>query len=131
MSVTVRPATTAEHATVLSILDGAALATDAARVAGAIDRDAAIVAVAEDGGDGRVLGALVLDGEEIVNVAVRPGRRGQGVGRALIEAAAERRESLAATFDPGVRPFYEALGFDVEPVEEDTDYADRLRGQRD
>ena len=56
----------------------------------------------------------MLDGEEIVAVAVRPGRRGQGVGTALVEAAADRRERLTAGFDPGVRPFYESLGFEIE-----------------
>ena len=64
--------------------------------------------------EGRLLGALVLDGEEIVAVAVRPGRRGQGIGTALVEAAAVRSERLTADFDPEVRPFYESLGFDVE-----------------
>lgn len=64
--------------------------------------------------DGRILGALVLDGSEIDAVAVRPGRRGSGIGSALIEAAADRRPELAAEFDPGVRPFYESLGFDID-----------------
>jgi GNAT superfamily N-acetyltransferase len=64
--------------------------------------------------DGRIVGALVLDGEHVAAVAVRPGRRGQGVGTALVEAAAARRDRLTADFDSGVRPFYESLGFDVE-----------------
>ena len=70
------------------------------------------VLVARD--DGRILGALVLDGTEIDAVAVRPGRRGQGVGSALVEAAAERRSELTAEFDPGVRPFYESVEFDID-----------------
>ena len=70
------------------------------------------VLVARD--DGRILGALVLDGTEIDAVAVRPGRRGQGVGSALVEAAAERRSELTAEFDPGVRPFYESMEFDID-----------------
>jgi GNAT superfamily N-acetyltransferase len=64
--------------------------------------------------DGRTLGALVLDDAEIDAVAVRPGRRGQGVGSALVTAAAERRSELVAEFDPGIRPFYESLGFDID-----------------
>lgn len=72
----------------------------------------ATVLVAREGS--RVLGALVLDENEIDAVAVRPGRRGQGVGSVLVEAAAERRSELAAEFDPGVRPFYESLGFEVD-----------------
>lgn len=76
--------------------------------------------------DGRVLGALALDGDEIAAVAVRPGRRGRGIGPALTEAAAERRDRLVAEFDPRVRPFYEALGFEIEPAG-----GDRYRGVRE
>lgn len=82
-----------------------------------------LVAVEED----RVLGALALDRNEIVAVAVRPGRRGQGVGTALVEAAAESRPQLSARFDDRVYAFYEALGFEPEPTEE----SERYRGVRD
>ena len=41
----------------------------------------------------------VLDGEEILAVAVRRRRRGQGIGSALVEAAGDRREELVAEFD--------------------------------
>jgi GNAT superfamily N-acetyltransferase len=68
--------------------------------------------------EGRVLGALVLDGGEIAAVAVRRARRDQGIGRALVAAAADRRERLVAEFDPRVRPFYESLGFDVRTADE-------------
>lgn len=128
MSSNVRPATDAERATVLSILDGAALETDAERVARAIERDAVLVATAADGD--RVLGALVLDGDEIANVAVRPGRRGQGIGRALVEAAAARRDRVWASFDADVRPFYEALGFVIVPADDDAVGRARFRGRR-
>lgn len=103
--VAVREATAEEEATARSILNAAMLAVDDATV----ERSTVLVAV----DDGRVLGALVLDGESIDAVAVRPGRRGQGVGSALVEAAASRREKVTASFDSGVRPFYESLGFDV------------------
>jgi GNAT superfamily N-acetyltransferase len=125
----VRPARPAERASVLGILDGAALRTDAKRVWTAIEREDVLVAT-PDHGD-RLLGALVLDGSEIANVAVRPGRRGQGIGRALVAAAADRRDRLVAAFDPDRRPFYEALGFDVEPVAPDDPTTDRLRGTRE
>ncbi|PSQ42746.1 GNAT family N-acetyltransferase [Halobacteriales archaeon SW_5_68_122] len=95
-----------ETAAVRGILDAAMLRVEDA----AIEEGTTLVAAVE----GRLLGALVLDGEEIVAVAVRPGRRGQGVGTALVEAAAARRERLTAGFDPGVRPFYESLGFEIE-----------------
>lgn len=94
-----------EETAARGILDAAMLAVDG----DVLQRGTTLVAVE----DGRLLGALALDGEEVHAVAVRPGRRGQGVGTALIEAAADRRERLTAGFDPGVRPFYEALGFEV------------------
>nr|WP_202932677.1 GNAT family N-acetyltransferase [Halorussus salinus] len=59
-------------------------------------------------------------------VAVRRARRGQGIGSALVRAAAERHARLTAEFDPGVRPFYDALDFSIAPVEGDSD---RLRGR--
>ncbi|WP_135536778.1 GNAT family N-acetyltransferase [Halostella pelagica] len=94
-------------------------------VAGAIDRGDALVAAADD----TVLGALVLDprdgGAHVEAVAVRRSRRGQGIGTALVEAAAERADRLTADFDPGVRPFYESLGFEIEPTGEGEE---RLRG---
>ena len=95
-----------ETAAVRGILDAAMLRVEDA----ALEEGTTLVAAVE----GRLLGALVLDGEEIVAVAVRPGRRGQGVGTALVEAAADRRERLTAGFDPGVRPFYESLDFEIE-----------------
>lgn len=104
-AVAVRPATPDEYVTARSIVEGALLTLERGRLA----RSSALVAVDGD----RIVGALVLDGCEIDAVAVRPGRRGQGVGTALVEAAADRRPSLSAGFDPSVRPFYIALGFEV------------------
>jgi GNAT superfamily N-acetyltransferase len=104
-SVTVRAATPDEYVPVRSILEAALLEVDRGR----LRRSAVLVAVADD----RILGALVLRGPEIEAVAVRPGRRGQGVGTRLVEAAARRRPHLLAGFDPAVRPFYAALGFDI------------------
>ena len=95
-----------ETAVVRGILDAAVLRVEDA----ALEEGTTLVAAVE----GRLLGALVLDGEEVLAVAVRPGRRGQGVGTALVEAAAARRERLTAGFDSGIRPFYESLGFEIE-----------------
>jgi GNAT superfamily N-acetyltransferase len=118
--MTVREARSDEHAAVMNVLDGAMLDVDAGRMVS--DTTTTLIAVEDD----RVLGALVLDGEEIAAVAVRRSRRGQGVGTALVEAAAARRERLVAEFGDRERPFYEPLGFEVGPADEDG----RLRGVR-
>ena len=106
MSVSVRAATPSEYPTVESILNAAMLAFDP----GAVRRGSTLVAVEKR----RVLGALVLDGNRIEAVAVRPGRRGQGVGSALVRDATSRRPELVARFDADVCPFYESLGFEID-----------------
>lgn len=110
----VRPAIPDDLADVLNVLDGAALSTDADLVRESIAEELTLVAVSEDGE--RVLGAITLDGDRIDAVAVRRRRRGQGIGTALVEAAAARRDHLVAECDAGVRPFYESLGFDLQPL---------------
>jgi len=134
--IEVREATTDELAAVLGVLDAAALETGADRIRDCIDTGDVLVAVpvttsTSTGPDGEtnpndetLVGALVLDGNEIVNIAVRPRRRGQGIGTALVEAAVARRDCLVAEFDASVRPFYESLGFEVTPA----DGPNRLRG---
>jgi GNAT superfamily N-acetyltransferase len=111
--VEVRGARPDERAAVMNVLDGAMLEVETDRVAS----DATTTLVACEGD--RVLGALVLDGEEVLGVAVRRSRRGQGIGTTLVEAAAARRERLVAEFREEVRPFYESLGFEVRPADED------------
>lgn len=101
----VRPATIDECVTVRSILEAALLEVES----GLLRRSSVLVAAEEE----RILGALVLRGSEIEAIAVRPGRRGQGVGSLLINEAAARRPYLSAGFDPSVLPFYVALGFKV------------------
>jgi GNAT superfamily N-acetyltransferase len=133
----IREATVPELPDVLNVLDGGVLQTDAGRIRAALDSGDVLVAVtgtagpgdagdAGDTGGGRVLGALVLDGEEITAVAVRPRRRDQGIGTALVGAAADSHSRLVAEFDAGVCPFWEAAGFDIEPA----DRPDRYRGLR-
>lgn len=114
----VREATAEDLVDVMSVLDAALLAVDAATVRERIPEE---VLVADDD---RIVGAVVLDGSHVDAVAVRRSRRGRGIGSALLGAARERRGTLTADFRPEVRPFYESLGFDVQP----TDRADRLRG---
>ncbi|MFB6083763.1 MAG: GNAT family N-acetyltransferase [Halorientalis sp.] len=119
----IREATVEDLPAVLTVFDGAMLATDVDAVRAAIDRGDLLVAAT----DGRVLGACLLSGEAIEAVAVRRARRDQGIGTALVEAAADRRERLVAEFDPRVRPFWASLGFEIEPAEE----PDRYRGVRE
>ncbi|MFB6354569.1 MAG: GNAT family N-acetyltransferase [Halobacteriales archaeon] len=116
----VRRAREAELPAVMTILDAALLQTAAADVRDAVAAGAVLVAASE----GRVLGVLVLDpagaadGARVDAVAVRPGRRGRGLGSALVRAAAERHGRLVADFDAAVRPFWASLGFAVEPADE-------------
>ncbi|WP_018257229.1 GNAT family N-acetyltransferase [Halomicrobium katesii] len=120
----VHEATPADRAAVANVLDGAALETEPARLKASLRRGETLLAVADDGE--RVLGALVLDGDRIVSVAVRRRRRGQGIGSTLVERALAERGRLVATFDERVRPFYETLGFAIEPVDGDES---RYRGR--
>jgi GNAT superfamily N-acetyltransferase len=110
--VTVGLAREGERATALSIIDMAGL--EVAREAVMDGEREVLVAVT----DGRVLGALVLEGERIEAVAVRPGRQGQGIGSGLVAAANARCERLIAEFDAKVRDFYENLGFETETLGE-------------
>lgn len=68
----------------------------------------------------RILGgaAVDLDGDrgQIRAIAVRPRRRGQGIGTAIVEEAIERWDPVVATFDERVSPFYETLDFEIEPT---------------
>ena len=117
-SVRVREARPDEAQAVASVLDAAMLRTD--ELGCALARGDVLVAVADD----RLLGAIVLVPKadetqprlHVDAVAVRPNRRGQGIGRALMEAAADRcdaEECLTAGFGSNVRPFYESLGFEI------------------
>ncbi|WP_348613305.1 GNAT family N-acetyltransferase [Halobaculum rarum] len=114
--VSIRTARGDEMEAIRHLLDAAMLTVPANlpdRVAGGD----ALVAVDEGIGaeSPDVVGALVLDDTRIEAVAVRKHRRADGVGAALVAAAAERTDApLTATFRPQVRPFYEALGFEVE-----------------
>ena len=136
--VTIRPATADDLTDVLGVLDAAALETDADRVRPSIEHDAAFVAVraSSDTADAAVLGALVAIPRdagaigataEIDAIAVRQARRAQGIGQALVATAAGQYDRLVAEFDARVRPFYESLGFAIEPVENSD--RERYRGE--
>lgn len=110
MGGTIREAESGEFLAVVRLLEGALLEIDPETVRGAIEAGDALVCVA----DGAVRGALVLDDSHVEAIAVRRTHREGGIGSALVEAAADREGELTAEFDPRVREFYEALGFDVE-----------------
>jgi len=120
MTVTVRRAHPDDHLDVMRLVDGAMLSADAERVRDRIADSGVLVAAVDD----RPIGALVRDGDRVTAVAVRRRYRDRGVGTALVSAALESRDRLVAEFDPDVRPFYESLGFDIEPVDDE-----RLRGR--
>jgi GNAT superfamily N-acetyltransferase len=107
----IRTAAADERGDARTIFDAAMLDVDP----DTLDSGTVLIAVEEQ----RLLGALLVDGSHVHAVAVRPGRRGQGIGAALIETAASRRGTLTATFDRRVKPFYKALEFEIEPLEAD------------
>ncbi|QZY00666.1 GNAT family N-acetyltransferase [Halobaculum rubrum] len=118
--VSIRAARDDETGAIRHLLDAAMLTVPAnlpERVAGG---DALVAVPGEIGTESAdVVGALVLDGTRVEAVAVRKRRRADGVGTALVAAAARRTDGpLTATFRPQVRPFYEALGFEVAERDE-------------
>jgi N-acetylglutamate synthase-like GNAT family acetyltransferase len=118
----VRPATSEDLPAVRNVLDGAALQVDHEQLPDAVETGDVLVAVT----DGRVLGALVLDGREITAVAVRRRRRDQDIGTALVDAAADRRGELVAECARRVAPFWRSVGFDLAELPD----SGRLRGRR-
>ena len=111
----VQEATSEDLPAVMTVFDSALLETDVETVRAAIDRGDVLLAVRGD----RILGACLLVGEEIEAVAVRQKRRDQGIATALVEAATEERDRLVAEFDARVRPFWDSLGFEIEPIGDD------------
>jgi len=114
MTVAVRRADPDDLVPVMSVLDASMLAADAGTIERRIEAGTVLVAVDDD----RIVGACVLalrpDGAHVEAIAVRTRRRDVGIGSALVDAATARWGRLTAAFDPDVRPFYDALGFDVE-----------------
>ena len=114
LGVGVRPATDEDRLAVRRLLDAAVLAVE--NVDERLGAGDVLVATA----DGRVVGAAVLDprpdGAHVEAIAVQCRRRGRGVGTALIERARSEYGPLTAAFDADVRPFYESLGFAIEPM---------------
>jgi GNAT superfamily N-acetyltransferase len=110
----IRSATQQDLPAAMNVLDGADLAVSAGTVRRRIDDGRVLLA---ESGSGTVIGALVAlprpDGAHVEAIAVRPKRRGQGVGSDLVAAAGERWGRLTAAFDPTVSDFYRRMGFEV------------------
>lgn len=120
----VRAATVDDTPLVRNVLDAGLLELDSSTLEEAIEREAVLLAVSER--EETVLGVLVLDGDEILAIAVRKRRQGQGIGTVLVEAAVARRGSLSAEFHERVRPFWESLGFSIEERDEENRYRGEL-----
>lgn len=116
-------AQSADLAAVMNVFDGADLQVSATEVADHIDREEVLVARSDQG---TVIGALVGRPRErdvrIEPIAVRPGRRGQGTGTALLRAAGNWWGRLTATFDADLTPFYRQAGFEIEGGERRVGY---------
>lgn len=115
-------------AAVMNVFDGADLQVSLETVEEHIDHEHVLVARSDQG---TVIGALVGRPRErdvrIEPIAVRPGRRGQGVGTALIRAAGDRWGRLTATFDADLTPFYRQAGFEIEGGERRVGYREPPR----
>lgn len=125
--VRIRTARAEESSAVRNVIDGGLLEIDTETLSDAVETGNVLVAVREDDVEEEtILGVLVLSDAEIRAIAVRKRRQAQGIGTALVEVAARRQDSLHAEFHARVRPFWESLGFTVEPAEE----AERFLGRR-
>lgn len=125
---TIRLARSEDLADVMNTFDGALLDVGAERVRERIEAGEVFLASEE----GRVRGAIVLSELGVENrasgieaIAVRRRHRNRAIASALIERARREGErALIAEFDERVRPFYESVGFRVEPIGDD-----RFRGR--
>lgn len=96
------------------------------RVRGAIVLEPEVSAVVTEGlGTGASAGGLDgtnspdESGAHVDAIAVRRRHRGRGIGSTLVERALDREGRLTAHFDDGVRPFYEALGFEIVSLDDE------------
>lgn len=112
--MTIRRARPEDLPAVMNVFDGADLAVAAETMGRRIETGRVLVKTSDSG---TILGALLSlprpQGAHVEAIAVRPGRRDQGIGSALVSAAARRWGRLTAEFDPDVCDFYRETGFDI------------------
>ena len=100
---------------IMNIIDGALLQTDLKMLKTRISRRDVIVAESHTA----IIGVIILAENVIDAIAVRSKRRNQGIGSALVFAAAEQIGSpLTAEFDLTSLSFYQHLGFLISPLGE-------------
>ncbi|WP_241432364.1 GNAT family N-acetyltransferase [Halogeometricum borinquense] len=127
----VRLARSDDRAACVELLDAAMLEVESDRVRRRIEDGDVLVADA----NGRVVGVCVLvrrdDATAITQIAVHRSRRARGIGRRLVETAASRTDGpVTATFRRQVRPFYEALEFEITAIDEGTGDGENADGGR-
>lgn len=113
MELTIRVAKSSDILDVIRILDASLLECDRLRITGIIDKefDRSAVYVAER--EGQILGTLVLDRGTISALAVRRHHRHCGIGQSLVKTCLAAYDTVEATFDSGLCPFYRSLGFTI------------------
>ncbi len=107
--VRIRPARTAEADAVIALLDQAMLSFDRRSIRDRIHRESVLLATHRED----LSGVVVLAGGHIEAIAVKPSRRDEGIGRALIEAVFDRSDRVTAGCHPQARAFYRALDFSL------------------
>lgn len=136
--IEIRRGRPADFLPIVRLFEGALLEIDPEAIRGRLDQEpveAIFVATIERNGtdsagppsESTPIGAIWLDTSEppvsVEAIAVAPRYRRRGIGRTLCERAADEHGSLVARFDERVRPFYDALGWSIEPE------GDRLLGR--
>ncbi len=110
-----RPAIPSDIPSIMNIIDGALLQIDLKILNKRISHRDVIVAESHT----TIIGVVILTENVIDTIAVRSKRRNQGIGSALVFAAAEQVESpLTAEFDSTSLSFYQHLGFLISPLGE-------------
>ncbi|MFB6254553.1 MAG: GNAT family N-acetyltransferase [Halobacteriaceae archaeon] len=124
---TIRTAVKAELPRVLFLLESGLLSVSMEEIAHQIHNDRVLVALEDE----QIVGVIVVSPgnniTEIENIVVQQAHRNEGIGRKLVYRACSRWGSLEAEFREAVKSFYQALGFDITPI--DKGYRGRIDPQ--